>query len=240
MESAETKWETTTTRYVAYIDIMGFKDLVAKSTHDEIYQMMKNVNDKKRFIEGIKWKGKNPGLVRSTNYSDSLILYSKDDSNEALQILSATVAGLTYNLFLDGVPFKGALAFGLMTLDTENSIFFGQPLIDAYLLQEEVYYYGILIHASVDKEVKIKGHKWPAFTAHHMSILKAGAARHMTIYPMYTRPIKDNQASLEGNVALIAAIKNLRLNTSGHLRKYIDNTEQYLKDIANSNERAYK
>ena len=40
-------WEITTDRYVAFIDIMGFKDMVARSTHDEIYQMMKEIDKAK-------------------------------------------------------------------------------------------------------------------------------------------------------------------------------------------------
>jgi hypothetical protein len=33
-----------------------------------------------------------------------------------------------------------------MTLDYEKSIFFGQPLVDAFLLQDELKFYGIVVH----------------------------------------------------------------------------------------------
>ena len=45
MENALLKsdWVVTADRYVAYIDIMGFKDLVLTTSHDKIYSMMKDI-----------------------------------------------------------------------------------------------------------------------------------------------------------------------------------------------------
>jgi len=40
--------------------------------------------------------------------------------------------------------YEGGEAFGNMTL-TSKSIFFGQPLVDAYLLQEELNFYSVVI-----------------------------------------------------------------------------------------------
>ena len=44
-------WPVTTKRYVGYIDIMGFKDMVTRNTHDAIYQMMKKIDDKKNLAK---------------------------------------------------------------------------------------------------------------------------------------------------------------------------------------------
>lgn len=38
-------WQITTNRFVGFIDIMGFKDMVARSSHEDIYDMMKKIND---------------------------------------------------------------------------------------------------------------------------------------------------------------------------------------------------
>ena len=231
-------WDATTNRYVACIDIMGFKDLVLKSPHNEVYDLMKKINISRKSIEGVKWSDKKENLVKSTTYSDSIIIYSKDDSYDAFDVLVTTVSGLTNYLLKDGIPFKGAVAFGMMTLDIENSIFFGQPLIDAYLLEEEIYYYGILFHGTVDQQLlKIK-RSWPAFTAHHNCPLKSGYAQHMTIYPMYALQ-KNDEKHKDRYEELTKSIKHLRLRTSGRLRKYIDNTEFYLASISSDLKRDY-
>lgn len=56
------------------------------------------------------------------------------------------------DLFISKIPFRGSIAYGEMTVDLENSIFFGQPLIDAYLLGEQLQSYGIACHASAEKK----------------------------------------------------------------------------------------
>jgi len=124
LKNVDDKWEVTTNRYVAYIDIMGFKDLVARASHDEIYGLMKRIEYSKQVNENINWDGNNLGLVKTTTYSDSIMIYSKDDSVEALHSFICTVSGITYDLFCELIPHKGAISFGIMTLDTISSIFF--------------------------------------------------------------------------------------------------------------------
>lgn len=213
-------WAVTTKRYVAYIDIMGFKDLVARNPHSSIYSMMKSINNRKKTVASIKWSGLvRADNVRSTTYSDSLIFYSKNSTKDALYALVCAVASITRWLFDQGIPHKGAIAFGTMTLDEENSIFFGQPLIDSYLLQEELNFYGIVLHATVEKEIFSKkiDLNYLLYTHYYLCPFKNGASYHTTICPMS----KVEQSS----------IQKLRLNTSGALRKYIDNTENYLNAV---------
>jgi hypothetical protein len=227
----ENDWTVTCNRYVAFLDIMGFKDMVTRMTHDEVYEMMKKIDKSRKHVENVDWLKTKLFLAKSTTYSDSIIVYSKDESYEAFDFLVSTVAGLTNYLFLEGVPHKGALAFGMMTLDTENSIYFGQPLIDAYILQEEINFYGVLMHASVEQELSTKTKKMPMFTKHYLCPLKSGNANHYTIYPLYAT--QKNSPKYEADYTkLIDSINKLRLKTSGHLRKYIDNTEIYLKGLS--------
>jgi len=156
-------WPITANRYVGFIDIMGFKDLVARSTHDEIYILMLKIEDAKNLNETVKWGNIQERLVKSTMYSDSIILYSKDDSEDSVRAICHTLSALTNDLIVEGIPHKGALAFGEMTLDQERSIFFGQPLIDGFLLQEELAMYGIIIHSSAQKQIEIQKPKYELF-----------------------------------------------------------------------------
>lgn len=229
--SSENDWPITIERYVAYIDIMGFKNMVARISHQKIYELMMNIEKNKKFHENVKWGGRISKLVRTTTYSDSLMIYSKDESYESLHSFICTIAGLTADLFIEGIPHKGALAFGMMTLDPINSIFFGQPLIDAYLLQEELHFYGILIHATAEQKIEIiRAAKTIPFLRNYLCPLKNGSTHHLTLLPMHTT-FDDNPTNIEKSEKMYKSIKRLRYKTSGHLRKYIDNTELYLNSF---------
>lgn len=221
----EEPWKITTNRYVAYIDIMGFKDMVLRTDHADIYKNMLKIDKQIRKMANVSWDGETSKLIKTTNYSDSIIIYSKDNSSESLHSFICTVAAATNDLLVEGFPHKGAVAFGMMTFDTSNSIFFGQPLIDAFLLQEELEFYGIIAHGTIEKEIK-KHMKDNAnlFIEDYRCNLKKGNSLHLTIYPMNLIG-KSKKASDK----LFESCQKMRFKTSGHLRKYIDNTESYIK-----------
>lgn len=224
----ENNWQITANRFVVYIDIMGFKDMVTKTPHQKIYQMMKKIEKEKQNLLNINWRNRGTDLVDSTTYSDSIMLYSKTGSYSSLRSLLATTAALLNTLFIENIPFTGAMAFGKMTLDPDNSIYFGQPLIDAYLLQEEIHFYGVVLHSSAEDRIdnywKTKNfpHVFP-----HLCPFKNGKSNHMTIAPIYSTLRKVPRFKDQAE-KLYVAIENLKYNTSGSLRQYVDNTVEYI------------
>ncbi|MDB5201713.1 MAG: hypothetical protein JWQ27_1122 [Ferruginibacter sp.] len=230
-EKTESAWETTDSRFVGFIDIMGFKDMVARSTHEEIYQRMIKIDERIKLNTTINWgKSASQDLVRTTTYSDSIMIYSKNNDFDSADAFFSAISALTNDLFLEGIPHKGSVSFGTMTIDNENSIYFGQPLIDAYLLQEEISFYGIVIHSTAEKSLVEHKKAGPLpFIREYVCPFKNGSAEHLTVTPMYagdkSGKWKDRSENLD------KSIKLLRLNTSGSLRKYIDNTESYIKGL---------
>lgn len=226
--ASSSEWPVTAKRYVGFIDIMGFKDMVARTTHEEIYVMMQEIESAKRSNENVKWRGNEEPKVRSTFYSDSIILYSKDDSKDSASVINSTISALTDDLICSGIPHKGALGFGKMTLDNEKSIFFGQPLIDAYLLQEELLMYGIVVHSSAEAEIERLGIQEELFLFDYLCPFKGGSSQHLTIPPIFAGE-DSNDIDQEDQEDLLKGVRKFRHKTSGHLRKYIDNTESFLK-----------
>ena len=232
------EWEITAPRYVAVIDIMGFKDMVMRTQHDDLYKMMETIKSRSEFNASIEWSLNNvvfnQNSIRTTMYSDSIIIYSKNDSYESLYSIICTVSGLVNDLFIDTIPHKGAVSFGTMTLDIEKSIFVGEPLIDAYLLQEELYYYGIVLHGSVERKIdqlRLEMNTF-SFTKDYLCNFKNGNSKHLTIYPMYAHPpFKTDPKFKSESDKFYASLVKLRHKTSGHLRKYYDNTELYLNSL---------
>jgi hypothetical protein len=211
---------------------MGFKDMVTSLSHDLIYEKMINISDSVHLTGTVNWVNRKEKLVKTTIYSDSIIIYSKDDSNDSLYSLLCTVASLTGELLKIAIPHKGAVAFGRMTLDTKNSIFFGQPLIDAYLLQKELNLYGIIGHGTFEQALekfKVTTLQTEVYVEPYSCPLKKCTSVHATIIPMHiatTNPVFREEREL-----LFAGFSELRFKTSGYLRKYIDNTEEYLNAL---------
>ncbi|HQW68725.1 MAG TPA: hypothetical protein PLH25_03590 [Flavobacterium sp.] len=225
-------WEITANRFVGIMDIMGFKDLVARNNHETVYEMMKKVSNAMKVnqsVFSVDYDSDNFDInIIMMTYSDSIMIYSRDDSQSSQENFIASISALSEDLFKDGIPHKGGVAFGKMTLDFENSIFFGQPLIDAYLLQEELNLYGIVAHPTAE----FKNEFYDDETVIEYNCpFKTGNAKHYTILPstFFTDPFDIKEFEI-----LHKSVSALRVNTSGGLRKYIDNTLSYLtysKDI---------
>jgi hypothetical protein len=226
VNSINDTWLVLQNRYVGYVDIMGFKDLVARKSHDQIYKMMQEIIKATRFAEKITsyFPRKENGLIKIMTYSDSIMIYSKDDSPASLESFIDAVSSLSLDLFESGIPHKGAVAFGSMTLDFTNNIFFGQPLIDAYLLQEELNYYGVVVHSTAEYR---RGFKTNQAILLHNCPFKNGFGSHYTVTPVI---FIENLENINAYNNFIKKVIRLRINTSGSLRKYIDNTVKYLNE----------
>jgi len=235
-------WAITTERYVAFIDIMGFKNMVATRDHGSMYEMMKDVKHSSLANTSIGTRrapDKMDFLVRSTTYSDSIMIYSRDAFDNSLMAICMATSTLTSDMFLKKIPFRGAIAFGVMTLDHENSIFFGQPLINAYELQQELNFYGIAVHHSAEKKFPAMGVDIRYSSLDYNCPLKNGTVNHKTIYPnaMSYMVKVENAAEHRGAINGLAA---MRMEVSGIVRKYVDNTEKYFDQVLVETEKQWK
>lgn len=241
---AEDHWEVSHNRYIGFIDIMGFKDWVARSSPKDVYDVMLKIRkaiDSTYSVFGYRTVESEDGddekdtyedNIRIVNFSDSIIIFTKDGDADCLENLIQTTSVLTDSLFENGVPFKGAIAYGHMTLDFYNSIFFGQPLIDAYQLQEELNFYGIAIHASAEFRHDIEDDE---SILQYNCPFKAGSGSHLTVVP----GISINSDFDDTKFQIVKEnVINLRSRTSGALRKYIDNTLKYLDLVESTGKKA--
>lgn len=231
-KNTQIEWKLTTKRFVGYIDIMGFKEMVMRSNPQTIYKMMQSLSNslnetRQTFKElfGVEKsdtiKYKMP-TIKMMTYSDSIMIYTIDNSPTSARQISMAISIITEGMFLHGIPFRGAVAAGVMTLDYKNSIFFGQPLIDAYLLSEELNFYGIVVHSTAEysKAFKTLHEKYE-----YQCPFKNGKANHLTISP-FDFILFPNEPFYK---SLYSSISNLACRSSGAIRKYIDNTLAYME-----------
>lgn len=152
MESKELKYER---RIIAFIDILGFKEIVKQSESDtekvsflfSILEFLKDwevsENWNLKFVE-IEEDAQKKGLANfdirgktnTTAFSDSIVVSVKVDNN-VNEMTSTLVANLAYIgsiLMEKGILFWGGLTIGNI-IHTDNGTVFGQGLIDAYFLE---------------------------------------------------------------------------------------------------------
>jgi len=128
---------------IALCDILGFSDLINSNDIRDIVEKIlawfrKSLHHslhKNSFPEyvppyselqisskiGIAW------------FSDTLILYTRQDSDECIQELFGTLGWLLFETMLYGVTrLRGGISYGEAFIDTENSLYVGHPIIEAY------------------------------------------------------------------------------------------------------------
>ena len=203
-------------RYVVFLDIMGFKDRVARNKHADLLEQLSKFNDEITRIIG-QFGNSN---IQLAQFSDSIVLFSNDTTENSLNNIAKAARGIMQNAIKQGIPLKGAIAQGEITCDKSKQLFFGQALIDAYLLEENVQYYGVLVHHTAEKSVQILSDLFKDIKAP----LKSGKISHYEL-SWYADNLND--------IYVISDIKdrliNIRLTVSDAPRKYIDNTLEVIE-----------
>ena len=219
-------------RFVVFLDIMGFKERVARNSTEDLYTELTDFNkditnilnsSKKVNTQILPMQSGESGdslistkeegsKIRLAQFSDSIVLFSSDNSSESLMEISNIARQIMVSAINreKPIPLKGALAEGNITCDLSKQLFFGQALIDAYLLEENVQYYGIVVHHTAEQSVKKLGAKIFIDT---LVPLKSGKIQHFELV-WYNEDYEIVKLGLE----------RIRLSVSDSPRRYVDNT----------------
>ena len=235
------KWINTNKRFIAYIDIMGFKEFVFRNSHQAVLKKMELLRNTVAVIEeGEKAKQKKKFftgtpedvfdidnvLVKMLSFSDSVLMCTNDDSQASISNLLLASGYFMYACLMDGIPVKGALSHGTLTIDFDQSIYFGKPLIDAYLLENEINLYGLALDHNVEKylkEKKILNHEAiSCLITHYKTPLKGSKVFHYNVDWLFGFDQKKHSEIKD-------KMLNLYNTVSGPTRKYVDNTMDFLE-----------
>lgn len=145
MEKDDLKYEE---YYVAYMDILGFKEIVDDSniSCSEVYSILND--SRKKILQDIS---QNNEIVLKTSdigiyvMSDSIVYYIKASTKNALMILISNCCALMGMLSVRDkiVLIRGAITKG--KLISRDNIIFGPALTSAYLLEKECAIYPRII-----------------------------------------------------------------------------------------------
>jgi len=139
-------------RIVAFIDILGFKDLVKRAIEDKdtpisrVYDALQNISAHAILVnQGPFWFGDITPFAQATAFSDCIVIsdINRDHKDincdvEVGQVLSR-IALLAGFLLRNGILCRGAVVTG-MTVH-EDRVLFGNGLIEAYEIEKQVAIY---------------------------------------------------------------------------------------------------
>lgn len=146
MESAKK-----TGRYLLFMDILGFRELVARKGTEEVYRTITDALD-----EFDRWEVLNRQF-RTIYFSDTFIFYQEPKGYGDWAFLDVYAIGgmLLSALLAKGIAVRGAISFGDFEVLSDNTnkrqVYFGQALIDAYLAEQQENWIGITILPSAWK-----------------------------------------------------------------------------------------
>ncbi|OGO17406.1 MAG: hypothetical protein A2Z15_05045 [Chloroflexi bacterium RBG_16_50_11] len=222
--------------FVAFMDIMGFKERLLREGHEKINEMFESMHPtidalKKEALKLVENKekrksSKNTQYFKQTSvfpvsFSDSIILFSSDDSKDSALDITINAAVILSEAIKHEIPMKGAVAFGKMTINKDESLYFGQPLIDAYELHKELEIYGVVLHHTTQKRFELLGMEdWfdSLLFVQYLIPMKSGKIRHHLVN--WVSLVKNPQDS----------ISKLYGSVSGTPRKYVDNTLEFFHE----------
>lgn len=136
--------------YVLYADIMGFKERVMRTEHSKLKDEFEKL---KTALDAWLVPTKKAVSFKTSFFSDSILIVDAS-TKKGFNRISKAAAGLMQVSLEHKFPLKGVISKGPFTYDEEKQLFFGKAIVDAYLLQEQVYYYGIVAHHSVEEDIK--------------------------------------------------------------------------------------
>ncbi len=87
-------------------------------------------------------------------FSDTVLLYTKSDTDDAIRELLLAVGWLLFETVLDGnTKIRGGIAYGEAYIDQENSIYVGKPIVEAYNLERVQQWAGAALSLSAHDRI---------------------------------------------------------------------------------------
>jgi hypothetical protein len=227
-------WIKTDKRFVAFFDILGFKDMVQTKSHSEILKSLEHLKNYVEKLESWDWNEKHEkksnlkigkNQTKSVTFSDSFMFFSKNDTIEDFFKIAIDSWGFLKEATDNKIAVKASISFGTITVDFDKNLFFGQPIIDAYLLHEDLHMLGVILDHKAENQMTTfdKNTLLDNSLQFRKVKLKYGSINHTILASTQIEEIDQKIESFE----------KLYTITSGKPRTYIDNTIEFYLNLKN-------
>ncbi|MHB8633486.1 MAG: hypothetical protein ACYDBQ_05885 [Thermoplasmatota archaeon] len=133
-------------RYLALIDILGFKAIVEKGNFGLLAALLKRFQAEMRQHAregGPEEQGSGPLFFLI--FSDSLLIYSEEENLWGLRDVLAATQYAIVALLRTGFPARGAVTRGELFVSGDRHVFFGKGLVRAYELEQGQKWVGAIL-----------------------------------------------------------------------------------------------
>lgn len=151
--------KTSYSGYVAFLDILGFSEMIKTRPIDEVLHKM-SWGLKLSDLSGRLGKGTPNTLVDELfheplvpleffTFSDTFVLSTKDTSPKSLFQIIASTAMLSKFLITAGLPIRGAIAKGELAKVSDTDHLIGRGIINAAELEKQQEWFGIALSPEI-------------------------------------------------------------------------------------------
>jgi hypothetical protein len=137
-------------RFVAHIDILGMRAMMSRDAETawKVLSGLANVRDhlsqlQLSFIETARQERLGE-RVMVVMFSDTIVLFTKSESNEDLQSILIALGEFMHKAMLNFVPVRAGLVGGQFFFNIKESMYAGPALIEAYEIGEAAQWLGIV------------------------------------------------------------------------------------------------
>ncbi len=129
------------------LDILGFADRVSRDSE---------IGGLDSYIRTVLDVAQAHAGLRVILFSDTVVLYTLDDSPEAFDEVIEATSQVSYSLLAAEVPLRGAIAHGPFARsenDMHGSVIAGRPIIEAHYYEAQLQWVGVMLAPSVLRKV---------------------------------------------------------------------------------------
>lgn len=228
-------WNDEVPRLILYADFMGLKNRVYSSSHNDLKQNLEKFNDAwHKRLEPLQLGGD----LKFVQFSDSILVGVNGTSKKMFNLITKAAISMMHEALQIEFGIKGVIAQGIFTFDEKKGLYFGIPLIDAYLLHEEIKFYGIVVHHTAENTVKNNLSRNNPYAKTNIYIEKGKVSHYHLCWNLVDTKLAPNDITPTCNSWLDA----IEETVSGAPRQYIDRTREIMKndkDELENNENAF-
>lgn len=135
-------------RYLLFLDILGFSELVETLGHEEVYATIE-----KALAPFHRWEALN-GQFRTIYFSDTFVYYQEPKGYGDWAFLDIyAIGGMVLSALLAaGIPARGAITFGQFDVRADGTgrhqLYYGRAMVEAYRAEQREKWIGITIQPS--------------------------------------------------------------------------------------------
>ncbi|MDP1744991.1 MAG: hypothetical protein Q8L90_05400 [Bacteroidota bacterium] len=166
-------------KYIAYLDVLGFKEIVGKGNLDTLELYFSTVQDTLEIIRSDK---KN---IKSLLISDSTILISPD-TREDFRTLVRAVQTIQAKLAQKDIWMRGSISFGEVYFNRSLNLVVGEGLVKAYLLESEAVQPRVIIDTSIIPKIAENRQDFYAFMNPHHNNFEGDKVKLIHNWQRYT------------------------------------------------------